>query len=80
MTTTTYAEMATAAHLSGGQTQTEACENMSDTCISHGNLGWLSSILASLQQEASACHTERDYARVRTQIERVRTALNAREY
>lgn len=72
--------MATAAHLSGGQTQTEACENMSDSTISHGDLGWLSSILASLQREASACHTERDYARVRTQVVRVRNSLNARDY
>ena len=78
--TTTYTQFADNAHRSGGQTQTEACAQMSDHTLSTGNLGWLAHMLGDLHKEANMTTREIEYQAIRAQIERVRTALNAREY
>ena len=71
----TYAQIAASAHLSGGQTQTEATALMSRRVLSRSSVGFLASILHSLRQEGAACTTEAEYTLVRAQVERVRDAL-----
>lgn len=73
---TTYAQMKSAAHAAGGETQTEATAKMTNLYGKPAN--FLFSILTSLNAEAAACHTEHDYVQVRAQVGRVRSALIAK--
>ena len=73
-----YRDMQATAHQAGGETQTEACERMSDAVLngrSRSHIMWLNALLPSLYKEAAACTSEEQYAPVRVQINRVRAAL-----
>lgn len=78
MNTLTYGQIVANAHRVGGETQTEATERMSSSVL-HANLpgqiGFLNSILASLDKEAAAATRMEEYDRINMQRQRVRYAL-----
>lgn len=75
-TTRTYAQIARARHEAGGETQTEATAKISDRVLRKSSVGFLNSILGTLQDEANSATTLGEYGDIREQIVRVRHALN----
>ena len=80
--TLTYTQMADNAHRSGGTTQTEATALMSDKILNsnrRGQVGFLNSILRTLDKEAAAATRMDEYDEIKIQRLRVREALRRKD-
>jgi hypothetical protein len=75
MLRTTYAQHQANRHAAGGQTQTEATEQMSNAVLRRASVGFLNEVDRTLLAEALASSSTAEYLPIRDQQRRVRNAL-----